>query len=456
MALLTVGMLALLGIAALAVDMGRLYLIRGELQNAADAAALAGAIELAGNGARRDLYDSAKLAAAHTASLNKVDGGRELNPGDLDIRVGHLDTSTTPPTVNDGYGKDLPKLNGVEVTARQGVGGNGPVLLWFARTLGVYRSELSASATAQAVSEGEGAGQGLKKRPWDLTFVIDVSGSMRAKERVGTRQVKEWGVIGHKRVAYTTTQWVRVLVRPGSPYWRRGMGWGWRWVKQTVTRYRNEPIYGWKTVTKSEYSTRLDLAKEAMNEMSDYFQKSHPEDRIGLGTFNSSGSTQQSLGNWNTEKPAASHADLANRVKGLQANGGTNIGRGLSKAIDNHVREGHSDDPGYRWNPTDPSGNSKQAHHQHIMLMSDGCTCDRNGALAQARRAKALGIRIDTVAFGSGADQRMLKQIADITGGKFYDCSDVTGDKLARVFKHVKEQSDNNGQPAYTEFALVY
>ncbi len=46
MALLVV----LIGFAALVIDLGMLFVVRGELQNAADAGALAGVVELVNNG----------------------------------------------------------------------------------------------------------------------------------------------------------------------------------------------------------------------------------------------------------------------------------------------------------------------------------------------------------------------------------------------------------------------
>ena len=46
MPLAAIGLLTLLGFAALAIDVGYLFVVRNELQNAADAAALAGAGKL--------------------------------------------------------------------------------------------------------------------------------------------------------------------------------------------------------------------------------------------------------------------------------------------------------------------------------------------------------------------------------------------------------------------------
>ena len=101
-ALLAVGMATLLVMAALAIDLGRLYLIRGELQNAADAAALAGAIELSAGTA--DTLDArrtvATRSAIHAGALNKVDCGKELAEQDMQVTVGFMDRDTTPPKVS--------------------------------------------------------------------------------------------------------------------------------------------------------------------------------------------------------------------------------------------------------------------------------------------------------------------------------------------------------------------
>ncbi|MBP0532693.1 hypothetical protein J8J19_21225, partial [Mycobacterium tuberculosis] len=58
-------MLVILSIGAIAIDLGYLYVIRNELQNAADAAALAGAAGQAAASAAADVPSGAAIAVSH-------------------------------------------------------------------------------------------------------------------------------------------------------------------------------------------------------------------------------------------------------------------------------------------------------------------------------------------------------------------------------------------------------
>lgn len=72
--MLGVTLVVLLGFAALAIDLGRTYLVRTELQNAADAAALAGAKELnqTANGVNNAVEAATNMAAQHTFNFGKA------------------------------------------------------------------------------------------------------------------------------------------------------------------------------------------------------------------------------------------------------------------------------------------------------------------------------------------------------------------------------------------------
>lgn len=71
----------LIGVAALALDIGRLVVLRSQIQNAADAAALAAAVELdGGTDARQRARDAAREAVRHDKSLAQV---QDLLPDSL-------------------------------------------------------------------------------------------------------------------------------------------------------------------------------------------------------------------------------------------------------------------------------------------------------------------------------------------------------------------------------------
>lgn len=74
-------MVVMIGVIALAVDVGRLFVLRTEMQNAADAAALAGAVELDGRaGARARAEQAARTLLVHRAHFSR---GANANEKDL-------------------------------------------------------------------------------------------------------------------------------------------------------------------------------------------------------------------------------------------------------------------------------------------------------------------------------------------------------------------------------------
>ncbi len=153
------GLLAFLGLASLAIDMGQLYSIHNELQNSADAAALAAAgnlIKDVGGVAERDA-DTAKQAAmtvaqrqSQLAGLPEVDAGDRndltLTFGVWNVNAGNPQTAWTE--VGSTCNSDS-TVNAVKIDLRRGVGSAyGPVTNIFASIFGVNTSQISASATA--------------------------------------------------------------------------------------------------------------------------------------------------------------------------------------------------------------------------------------------------------------------------------------------------------------------
>lgn len=149
----------LLGMAALAIDVGSMINTRADLQNAADAAAMAGVSSMAtdlmvmvkqgtgGDGAITQVISLAKARAAATSVLNASFGARGTITENADIQVGWIDlTSATSTIVTGGAPGDW---NAVTVTVRRSHDGqNGPVTLFFASIFGQATTDITASATA--------------------------------------------------------------------------------------------------------------------------------------------------------------------------------------------------------------------------------------------------------------------------------------------------------------------
>lgn len=143
----------LIGFAALAVDISHLFVVRGELQNAADAAALNGANYLYRPGIFfKGDYDwaSAENNALLMLQKNSADGAN-ITSGD--IKTGYWDTSsntfTSPPSTTPSR-NDVPA---VKVTVSIDAGNNGgPVKSFLAEVLGIMSSPVAATAVAVSAS----------------------------------------------------------------------------------------------------------------------------------------------------------------------------------------------------------------------------------------------------------------------------------------------------------------
>lgn len=146
----------LIGFAALTIDVGYLYNVRGQLQNAVDSAALAGASALPG--------PAGEVIARARASAHNNRADR--NPVDLldgDIEIGHWDAVAAEFTSSGG---STPP-NACRVTAHLTNARKKPVGLFFAPIFGRLTADVSAHATASF---------GTAQR-WKVAIVQDVTGS---------------------------------------------------------------------------------------------------------------------------------------------------------------------------------------------------------------------------------------------------------------------------------------
>ena len=147
------------GVAALAIDSGLMFSAKQELQTAADSAALAAAAKLGINDG--DPYLAAKLEAQKYANQNRVMGDN-ADLVESDVVFGHAEKNGEKFVFQPG----VEPLDAVQVTLRRDqTVADGPVSLYFGKTLGVHSADIRASATAMIV-------------PRDIAVVVDLSGSM--------------------------------------------------------------------------------------------------------------------------------------------------------------------------------------------------------------------------------------------------------------------------------------
>lgn len=175
-----VSSVALIGFAALAVDIGMLYSVRSDLQNAADAAALAGVSGYFSNAAIvKDADGVETLVRQRTgeyASANESfrAGGTQLDLSDITVgwfnfanRSAPLDTSGANP------------FNAVRAIARRSAeSDNGAVLFYFSRIFGMDEGSVSATAIAAMDDRFSGFEHGSGPALLPFTIHIDIYNDM--------------------------------------------------------------------------------------------------------------------------------------------------------------------------------------------------------------------------------------------------------------------------------------
>lgn len=154
-ALTAISLTFMVGLSATAVDLGVAFTARNQLQNAADASALAAANTMIGIGAKDKAIaqPATALSTAGTiAGANKalgVNTNLKSPPGE-DFVVGFYDTSVgdfDPDRTGLGI-SDPDDLTAARVRVRRDAQANTPVATYFARILGINQFEVSAVSTA--------------------------------------------------------------------------------------------------------------------------------------------------------------------------------------------------------------------------------------------------------------------------------------------------------------------
>jgi len=137
---LALGMSTVFGSAALGVDMSYLYVLRNQLQQAADAAAMAGASELPDD-------DAARATAIEYAEKNLPLATHGMVLAAADVEIGHWD-----PAARSFTPDSLPN-NALRATARRSKANGNAVALFFGRALGIADTDIAAAAIASQVGE---------------------------------------------------------------------------------------------------------------------------------------------------------------------------------------------------------------------------------------------------------------------------------------------------------------
>ena len=170
--MVTAALTALMGFAALGIDLAFLMETQGELSAAADATALAAASGLNVSLVEQDKTDEARRRAETYAALNKVAGQPlRLNAQNAPLKFGRWDTTTR------AFQEGTLPTNAVLVSLELTESSIPPApALFFAPVLGHGTGQLAASATAALVGSR------------DIVLALDRSGSMNDDTKPGGPQ----------------------------------------------------------------------------------------------------------------------------------------------------------------------------------------------------------------------------------------------------------------------------
>jgi Flp pilus assembly protein TadG len=147
-------MVVLIACLAVSIDIGYIVVANAELQNAADAAAMAGARAFP-DGPAQVRTRATALAAANSAAGEAVS---LVAAEDVEIGTWDQDTATFPPLATE----DEDQGNAVRVTCRRTVGRGNPLNLFIGHLLGNGQKDVSASAVAKIGQEHRCAFIGLE------------------------------------------------------------------------------------------------------------------------------------------------------------------------------------------------------------------------------------------------------------------------------------------------------
>jgi Flp pilus assembly protein TadG len=144
-------LVVLVSLVAMVVDVGHVKAVRNELQNAADAAALAGVRALSPPVAPGTKFNPVKDApycsqgvTMAMQTINRADT-QNLVINQADVQLGTWDWNANTFTPNAACST---QINAMRVTVRKDSSANQPVGTWFARVFGVNTMDVVARATA--------------------------------------------------------------------------------------------------------------------------------------------------------------------------------------------------------------------------------------------------------------------------------------------------------------------
>ena len=453
-------------ICAITVDVGRIVLSHAELQDAVDAAALAGASQLDGFVGQAE-KNAATAEALALAECNRV-AGDGLTLGEGDITFGRYLPGMSPSFKPESAMGPGEIVDSIQVRGRRQPGApDGPVGLFFASIFGLHASAQAVRAVA------------TQPRRY-VMFVMDRSGSMcfdttgvthRYSPNSNGSMIKSpngWYWMSRQiyrdgawRTAYfyarndatgaIETSFLPAHIRAqlvSGTYFRyicrdepSTVQSGWLYCPTNLTIYSrygsgypNWSADAYGPVSSCDYAVAtqpvqpMQSSKDASCAFIDLLNANR--DRAGLVTYAWEATLEHSLtDDWDA---------LKNTITAYDPRGATATPEGMESANDEFILSGHALGYGQRVMLLLTDGMANTIDHVYYNNPSSKVTVDFFGQDVncyiyqqvatrieqQTERAMENGIRVYTVSFGDGADQDIMPLIASKANGAYYYAAD--------------------------------
>jgi len=424
----TILMMVILGFTALAVDVGHIYVVQADLQLAADSAALAGAESLTKG------QPAAQQRAIEFAAKNNANGG-PVNIASSDVELGlwnSVSQTFTPLSANSTFGPDA-----VRVTARLNESSGNSVGLHFARALGLTNTNVAATSIAWYRSR-------------DIVLVLDFSASMNDdSEFVNVDDIGASALYSNLYQMYidlgmptygnmqfdpvyissnnvTTVRNTLGLSSVPYPYpsgsWNdyidyvmndddvEDAGYRKRYGYMTLIEYwlAERPAYSQTPDLWKASAQPVTAVKNAVTLFVQYISQVETNDKLGLVSYTYSDSTAVIESGLTSN--FSTITGIANQRQAGHYDQYTNIGAGILKARQ------------------ELQNNGRPGSFKMIVLLTDGVanrpsntTAAKAYTLQQAQAAADAGYTILSISLGAGADQDLMQDVADITGGVHFN-----------------------------------
>lgn len=150
--------------------------------------------------------------------------------------------------------------------------------------------------------------------------------------------------------------------------------------------------------------------KDAVEVFLQELEKTDSDEQVALASYSTSSRLDETL--------TTDYAPIRKTVKKMNASGLTAIGQALYDGIDGVMGNGR-----------------RELAVPVIVLMTDGQHNRGVEPIVPARKAAAENITVHTITFGSGADFKRMRAVAEETGGRHYHAKN--GNDLKDVFREI-------------------